>query len=128
MRKISSPFLEFLCNSHERGGSVFTSFDYVLTGALAVWRRQNQLRRLIIPAILRTSMTNWEMCEEVTFRCPDCGHRQARMTPECPACGTSRTVPVPSGGSVHEVCFGLNGGQRREWYRMVLTGEHAGSL
>jgi len=73
-------------------------------------------------------MTNWEMCEEVTFRCPDCGHRQARMTPECPVCGTSRTVPTPPGGSVHEVCFGLNGGQRREWYRMVLTGEQAALL
>ena len=73
-------------------------------------------------------MTNWEMQEEVTFRCPDCGHIQHAMTPECPACKNLRTSPVRPGYSVHCVSFGMNGGQRRERYRMLLTDEQALAL
>ena len=70
-------------------------------------------------------MTNWEMKEEVTFRCPDCGYIQQAMTPECPACKNLMTSPVRPGHSVHCVSFGMNGGQRRERYRMLLTDEQA---
>ena len=30
-------------------------------------------------------MTNWQMIEQITFRCPDCGHIKHEMTPACPA-------------------------------------------
>ena len=73
-------------------------------------------------------MTNWEKKEEISFHCPDCGHRQHAMTPECPACGNARTLPGLSGCSVHEVSFGMNGGQRREFYRMLLSDEEAGAF
>ena len=70
-------------------------------------------------------MTNWQMIEQVIFRCPDCGHEQHEMTPECPACRNNRTTPARPGHSVHRVSFAMNGGQRKERYRMLLTGEQA---
>ena len=73
-------------------------------------------------------MTNWEREEEISFHCPDCGHRQHAMTPECPACGNTRTLPAFSGCSVHEVSFAMNGGQRREFYRMLLSDDEAGAF
>ena len=73
-------------------------------------------------------MTNWQMREEITFRCPDCGHIQHEMTPACPACRNIRTISVRPDHSVYRISFGMNGGQRKERYRMLLTGEQAGML
>jgi hypothetical protein len=73
-------------------------------------------------------MTNWQMREEITFRCPDCGYIQHEMTPECPECRKTRTAPVQPGYSVHRVSFGMNGGQREESYRIMLTDEQTGML
>jgi|GEM_PF-1576550 len=45
-------------------------------------------------------MTNWQIKEEVTFRCPGCGHTQKEMTPECPECRNKRTAMARPGHSV----------------------------
>ena len=73
-------------------------------------------------------MANWQMREEITFRCPDCGHIQHEMTPECPACRNTRTISVRPDYSVYRIHFGMNGGQRKERYRMLLTAEQARML
>jgi hypothetical protein len=73
-------------------------------------------------------MTNWQMREEITFRCPDCGHSQKEMTPACPACKKKRTVPAEPGYSIYHASFGMNGGQRKERYQVLLTDEQAAVL
>jgi len=73
-------------------------------------------------------MANWQMREQITFRCPDCGHTQKEMTPECPACRNTRTAPMQPEQSEYQISFGMNGGQRKERYRMLLTGEQARML
>ena len=73
-------------------------------------------------------MTNWQMSEQIIFKCPDCGHIQHEMTPVCPACRNTRTISVRPDHSVYRISFGMNGGQRKERYRMLLTGEQAGML
>ena len=73
-------------------------------------------------------MTNWQMREQVIFRCPDCGHTQKEMTPECPACRKTRTALIQLGQSEYQISFGMNGGQRKERYRMLLTAEQARML
>jgi hypothetical protein len=73
-------------------------------------------------------MANWQMREEITFRCPDCGHIQHEMTPECPACRNTRTISVRPDHSVYRISFGMNGGQRKESYRIMLTDEQTGML
>ena len=73
-------------------------------------------------------MTNWQRRVQITCRCPDCGHIQHEMTPECPACRKTRTALARPGHSVHRVSFAMNGGQRKEIYRMMLTDEQAQML
>jgi len=73
-------------------------------------------------------MTNWQIKEEITFRCPDCGHMQKEMTPACPGCGNNRTAIMRPGYSVHNVSFAMNGGQRKERYQVLLTDEQAATL
>ena len=70
-------------------------------------------------------MTNWQMREQITFRCPDCGHIQHEMTCECPVCHNVRTAPRQPGQSEYQISFGMNGGQRKDRYRMLLTAEKA---
>jgi hypothetical protein len=70
-------------------------------------------------------MTNWQMREQITFLCPDCGHIQHEMIPECPACKNIRTASVRPGYSVHHISFGMNGGRRKEIYHILLTNEQA---
>jgi hypothetical protein len=73
-------------------------------------------------------MTNWQMIEQITFRCPDCGHIQNEMTPACPVCRKTRTAPMQPEQSEYQISFGMNGGQRKERYRMLLTVEQARML
>jgi DNA-directed RNA polymerase subunit RPC12/RpoP len=77
---------------------------------------------------MRFFMTNWQMKEEITFRCPDCGHRQKEMAPACPACGNNRTAPARPEYALHRVSFAMNGGQRKENYQVFLTDEQAAVL
>jgi len=64
-------------------------------------------KRTNIFPVLWAYMTNRERKEEISFHCPDGGHRQHEMTPECPACGNARTLPALSGCSIHVVSFGM---------------------
>jgi predicted ATP-dependent serine protease len=73
-------------------------------------------------------MTNWQMREEITFRCPDCGHTQKEMTPECSECRNKRTIPVEPGYSIYHVSFSMNGGQRKVRYQVLLTDKQAAVL
>ncbi|OPY37542.1 MAG: hypothetical protein A4E35_01458 [Methanoregula sp. PtaU1.Bin051] len=73
-------------------------------------------------------MTNWQIKEEITFQCPDCGHTQKEMTPVCPGCGNNRTAPARPEYALHRVSFTMNGGQRKEKYHVYLTIKQAAAL